>query len=424
MNALQEGIYFDKDVPESFGIIFIRVKKDAKAANVAREIAALWDSYMDLKRGIVDEVPESSKNIHTGNLSVLIGFGPDIFSLDGIKLSRPPDFPGSSIFFSPSSAGGGPLLEGSNLTYAKHIVDNDVADNEIAIQLIADTEFAINRAILKTWENLTRESRKNEKGILFPTRFYKGHNRPDRRNWLGFLDGISNMNDADRRDAIFIADNKVDKNTKWTVGGTYLAFIRIIIDVVPWWEVPRSDQEIMVGREKSSGCPIIGIDRNGGSVKDTGCPIYGTSEITEVGNERFRDHPQYGNQRTLPPGVTDGLLRYSHAGSVRRRVDIPARNAESFRIYRQGFEFLESSDNNAGLKVGLNFVSFQNSPQRIIGTLANSFGIINQYFSVESSGLFFIPPVNKMDKFPGSSIFPNPSAELKANAYSAGLYKP
>ena len=76
----------------------------------------------------------------------------------------------------------------------------------------------VNRAILKTWEILARMTR-------IPNGEFSAHKilwtvaRGLTRNWLGFLDGISNMKSEERKDAIYIAPNQVDKelNGLWTV---------------------------------------------------------------------------------------------------------------------------------------------------------------------------------------------------------------
>ena len=87
-------------------------------------------------------------------------------------------------------------------------------------------------------------------------------------------------------------------------------------------------------------------------------------------------------------------------------------------IFRQGFEFIEPTCNlsNIPIKVGLNFLSFQNDPARLLFILTDpnwlgnsSFGgdsqfrDINKLLHVQACGIFFIPKIEK--PFPGSCIF-------------------
>ena len=47
---------------------------------------------------------------------------------------------------------------------------------------------------------------------------------------------------------------------KWLLGGTYLAFLRIAVDIASWDGLNSYDQEIIIGRDKLTGCPLIGVD--------------------------------------------------------------------------------------------------------------------------------------------------------------------
>ena len=162
------------------------------------------------------------------------------------------------------------------------------------------------------------------------------------------------------------------------------------------------------------------------------CPVRGTYEIIEKGNELFREHPAYGSQKNLPFGVSDELLKESHIGNVHSSYAIPPWKTESSRIFRQGYEFLEIRDNPVDVRVGLNFVSFQNSPKRLYGSLGhNSSGAsktskmpsFEQFVSVRAAGIFLVPPFAPIESFPGASIFNgidsefNRDIEMEAKEY-------
>lgn len=79
----------------------------------------------------------------------------------------------------------------------------------------------------------------------------------------------------------------------------------------------------------------------------------GTTDVLQKGNEDFRA------QRFPDPFAHSHIQR---ANANRRQYP---RFATSSRIFRQGFEFLETLDRPPYFQAGLNFVSFQDSPERL-----------------------------------------------------------
>jgi deferrochelatase/peroxidase EfeB len=65
------------------------------------------------------------------------------------------------------------------------------------------------------------------------TSFYTRFQRDDGRSGIGFHDGVSNMESSERHDAIAIKPSGTDADA-WTVGGIYLVFARLAIDVASW----------------------------------------------------------------------------------------------------------------------------------------------------------------------------------------------
>jgi deferrochelatase/peroxidase EfeB len=79
---------------------------------------------------------------------------------------------------------------------------------------------------------------------------------------------------------------------------------------------------------------------------------------------------------------------------------------------------LEPIDKPPGFQVGLNFVSFQNRPQKIMKMLTSQGWLgrsmtdeykkingLEKYISARAAGIFLIPPINKNELFPGSIMF-------------------
>jgi Dyp-type peroxidase family len=256
--------------------------------------------------------------------------------------------------------------------------------------------------------------------ILSLTSFCTGFQREDRRSWLGFHDEVSNLrNEKERRKAITIDrnNNNLLPRDFWTQGGTYLAFMRIAIDLLRWEKIGRRKQELVVGRNKITGWPLIGVDKKGR-------PIYQRTPRTP--RDPFmgkgpQDHPDYFRINSYSSEYTGidiasstTILNQSHIGRCRHTDDIDSKYPSSRRIFRQGFEFVESARD--GLTVGLNFVSFQNDPGRLFFILSDpnwmgkaNFGgsphdvQLSNLLSVQATGVFFIPPNEK--PFPGASIF-------------------
>jgi deferrochelatase/peroxidase EfeB len=175
----------------------------------------------------------------------------------------------------------------------------------------------------------------------------------------------------------------VEIHRKMLKDSTYMCFLRILIDFLAWQDKDEKEQSKIVGRNKVTGCPLDPQSPNN-PVK--GCPITGTNSILDRGNSQFLDYKKF--------------LEKSHNNQM--------------RIFRQGYNFFDSTDDDPYIKVGLNFVSFQNDLSRLHTILTNdqwmggvTFGgtgnELANMFKIESAGMFFVPPMN--DKFPGSEIF-------------------
>ena len=235
--------------------------------------------------------------------------------------------------------------------------------------------------------------------------YYNGFQRTDERNMLDFLDGISNLDPTEREGIIFNTEaptigltnllppdlSMIETHKKMLKDSTYMCFLRILVDFLAWRSIDGKEQSKIVGRDKITGCPL---DSQSPDKPVTGCPISGSNSILDRGNSQFRDYNKF--------------LEKSHINRVRKFDN------NRIRIFRQGYNFFDSTDDYPYIKVGLNFVSFQNDLSRLHTILTNdqwmggaTFGGIGNelanMFKIESAGMFFVPPMN--DKFPGSEIF-------------------
>ena len=153
------------------------------------------------------------------------------------------------------------------------------------------------------------------------TTFSLGFQRNDRRSWIDFHDGLSNLRSEDREAVIAIGPG-ADEDL--AVGGTYLAFLRLAVDLAGWRRLSRLDQELAVGRDKLSGCPITAVGADGVAQHDGGCPVAGT-EIWETPN-----HARFAE----PPEVSDERVRASHVQRANHHQR-PASDSGTRRIFRQ-----------------------------------------------------------------------------------------
>jgi Dyp-type peroxidase family len=413
-DRLQDGIFHDSSIPRNnFCALFLTVSPQATAEKVGLILRGLWKMLEDLKKGISRELVINKRNLKSGYLTVLLSYGSSIFAVDGIKRTRPVGL--SSKFSSPQN--GGSIVEGSELRFNSELEFNHASSDHLFIQFTGENEFITNRAVVETWKYLEL-AHEGSAPLLFISKIYSGFLSDTRRNWMGFHDGVSNIMPKKRRKAIAIGPLDItNHNEEWLINGTYVSFLRIEINLKTWNTLDLYEQELLIGRDKLTGCPLIAIDRNGKPIKSKSCPIPGTFEVIEPGNEHFRDQSPFGYHGHLPYGFTDSILKESHIARALNYDPLNRRVAESLRIYRQGYNFFEPNTTAAGFKLGLNFVSFQNDPQKLFGILkaASKSGvhykqakpqrILEEFVFVNAAGLFFVPSLRSTETFPGESIF-------------------
>jgi deferrochelatase/peroxidase EfeB len=431
---LQDGIFYNNNIFNSksfrnykdtynntFAILFFKIRKKSTIDQVFQSLENLWLMYQNLKKGMIKDLPD--QRVPHGSLSVTLGFGQNIFKLNDIKKSIPRDF-NNSQFCPPKKNGGGYILEGSHLSYSKDIHENLGLDEDIFVQFVANKQLAVYRALVETCKNLRHNAL--PKNPLIFSKFFTGFQRDDGRSWLGFHDEVSNMRRGkERRNVIAIhkENNELLPRDFWTENGTYMAFLRIEIDLDLWDSINRSKQELIIGREKLDGRPLIGVDKNNNPIISKKFP---TAQKVTVYNTGYHDHPDFFKapqllskeiMNKIDINKSFKVLNESHIGRTRHFDKINSKLVPSRRIYRQAFEFIESNYScKKFLKVGLNFISFQNDPARLLFILTDpnwmgntSFGGNSQFkgidklLHVQACGIFYIPSMEI--PFPGSCIF-------------------
>lgn len=429
-NKFQEGIFynnkplFPKDktrlrnnsiLNDTFALIFLRTIKKSNALCVHRALINLWKMYTNLKQGLVNGIKSP---VPADDLTILIAYGNNIFNLPGITKSIPENFKNKQ--FLPASPQG-PILDGCGIKYSTDMHYNIGLSEDIAIQLVSKSQLATFRAIEETSKHLYLCKNK----VLRFSKFFTGFQRTDGRSWLGFHDELSNMNRGkERSEAIFIHPerNALKYSDWWTKDGTYLAFLRTEVDLRNWEKLDRVRQEYVVGRNKETGVPLIGVDKNG----NPSYSKFSTKKKSSQYDTRFHDHADFFSVPKVSREVLNSLdlessrriLSQSHIGRARHMDNLRSGNSSSRRIYRQGYEFMEpvNSNKNNQLRVGLNFISFQNDPSRLFFILTDpnwmgksNFGgdtnmaSIGNLLNILAAGVFFVPPLEK--PYPGANIF-------------------
>jgi deferrochelatase/peroxidase EfeB len=409
--GLQNGVYYShSDYPRnSFSVIFLDPRPPHLPGRIRETLLKLWKMYTELQKGVIRDTNTSIKSAHHGNLSVLLGYGPSFFEIEGLRRKKPLHLK-KEWLFEDFRSGGDPILPGVGLKYSDEITSNNVAGAHFVFQFIGDTQLATNRPVVETWKLLRKIETDGFSAPMAMRSFFTGFNRPDGRSWLGFHDGVSNIRSSERLKRIQIDRRILEPSDFWTAQGTYMAFLKIAINMSIWDSISIPDQERLVGRQKSTGCPLINVDGKGNNIFASGCPVPGTKEIIEKGNERFREYwpvSHGGNmwRNTTPNAET------SHVGRMRRNPDL---------IFRQGYEFIEATKSVPGFRVGLNFVSFQGGTDKLIRVIKYGFDRVNfagnplkpipgadNLLSVLAAGIFLVPPFKRGEAFPGSVVFDN-----------------
>ncbi|WP_299443002.1 Dyp-type peroxidase [uncultured Aquimarina sp.] len=405
---LQEGIFWQNGVKpgQHLGIMFIKLDDEAKVDKVYNILSNLWDLYEKLKSGIDPYVPNVP--IPASGLTCTIGYGKNIFDKFSLLKDAPQGLLSNGKLRSPKASGGGKILRGSGLSYAENVTKNN-ATEDIMVQFTANSVLAVNRAIVYSINEMNKEEYDSISSV---SKFYTGFHREDSRSWIGFHDGISNLKSgSERKDVVSIKPGISQDG--WVENGTYMFFLRINVDIEKWNTIPLDKQELLVGRKKGSGCPIDKIE-NGKPHVENGCPLSGSSSIVD----RDSNGEIINNDFFEPPITTDETVKVSHVQRANQHRG-PVSDRNSLRIFRQGYEFLEANEKSPGYSAGLNFISFQDTPERVtrmltqpswlgninFGGYENEQGNLKNLLEVVSGGVYLIPPMNLFGKIPGYELF-------------------
>jgi deferrochelatase/peroxidase EfeB len=126
-----------------------------------------------------------------------------------------------------------------------------------------------------------------------------------------------------------------------------MSFRRLEIDLGIWQKIQRKHQELIVGRDKVTGRPLVGIDKRGNPLT---IGNFRKAYFPGKYDPKYHDHPDFFKPpkvstklaKRLDTNKSIGMLSQSHIGRTRHIGEISSKDPASRRIFRQGFEFIDS----------------------------------------------------------------------------------
>ena len=373
--AIIRANVFTKDAPELQSLLKIL----SKYAFEAMEKKPSRSHLMPLEFG---RVPTSYR------VTVTIGFGSTLFTdksgYDRFDLS----------FRRPKNLKLVPKFPGDNFNAADTISD--------LIIIVASDHPYVNVAIARyIAEFINKEFWKQNqeaagRKVFKVMDIQQGFNRPDKREFLRFNDGIDNLRAGiDLEKLVFVDDSCGEPD--WCIGGSYLIY-RKIREMMPIWEAfSTTEQEHSMGREKESGKPL-------------------SRESTGIENMT----PVYPD----PTDAKDGPLN-AHIRKVQPRrptTDLFGIDDLDRRFLRRVYPFFDGVDENGNAVNGLHFMAFMKSIQQQFEHVTNMWQM-NPDFPQEGTGIDALYAKGVLQTISGGYYFCPPAPQDKDDFVGSGLFK-
>lgn len=362
---LQDGIYWKGGMPPFYRLLQLNVVSGATSAEAHDALSELWRMLDRLRQGEVEDLRKELRPgdpdvvLDGGELQVLLGFGARLFdeTIHVPPLVDPSEKPRLLNYLqSRHPSAPFPRLKWQDHENPRLRPEHEnTTQTDFALQFTGTSELTVNRAIVEVQKSIYDHDMP-----LHIANFFSGFRREDKRSWIDFHDGINNMTPDQR----FVTMEVQNQDKAWLRGGTYMSFFRIHVDIDAWRKLSRGFQELIVGRNKLTACPVDDTTQPDEQVEvqpvfQAGCPVSGDlpAEMTET----FQEAPQPSDQIAIAAHIFRSNLN-------RTDPSLPSSN----RIYRQGYEFLEAST-EGGLLHGLNFVGFVRTP-KFVNDILDSMG--------------------------------------------------
>ncbi|WP_022881327.1 Dyp-type peroxidase [Gryllotalpicola ginsengisoli] len=195
----------------------------------------------------------------------------------------------------------------------------------------------------------------------------KGQTTP--RNLMGYKDGTRNIRDDDEYRKFVWVD---DDGPAWTQGGTYQVVRKIQMNIENWDADRVSDQNRVIGRDKSEGAPLSGTKE------------FDTPDFTATASD--------GSPK-IAPTAHIALAAHENNGGL--------------KILRRSYNYTDGLNQYGLLDAGLLFLSYQNDPAHF-ETLQARLGasdLLNEYISHIGSAIFFVPPAPREGHYLAEGLF-------------------
>jgi len=306
--------------------------------------AASRDELVGVLRGWTDAAAGLMESRRSDGLSLTFGFGPSLFTLDGVdRFGIAAQQPGRFTDL--------PVFPGDEVEAA-------ISAGDFCIQACADDPQAVQQSMRELvraagGKTVTRWTQAGTVGA-------SGRGAPTPRNLFGFKDGTANIppNDTlEHNDYVWVQPGD---GPDWMAGGTYLAARKIAMHLDMWDDEPVGAQEQVFGRTKGEGAPLSG------------------------GTERTR--PDFRASDASGARLINPHSHLALAHSV---------NRQRIRILRRGYNYIEGTRPDGSPDAGLFFIAFNRDPQTQFIPMQRQLSesdLMNRFVSYRSSSAFAIPP--------------------------------
>jgi deferrochelatase/peroxidase EfeB len=296
--------------------------------------------------------------LEPARLTLTFGFGPSLFTRDGIdRFGLAAQRPGALVDLPP---------------FAGDALDPARSGGDLCVQACGDDPQVLFHAI----RNLTRIGR----GSVVLRWVQEGFGRTSSttsdqstaRNLMGFKDGTNNIR-ADKGGASENFWVPASEDPAWMRDGSYLVARRIRILIEVWDRSSLADQEATIGRRRESGAPIGATDE------------FHAVDLTAIDSAG----------KLLVPAD-------SH-------IAIANQDALGIHILRRGYNFTDGIDARVGqLDAGLFFLAYQRDPRAQFIPMQDALArrdALNEYIKHVGSAVFAVPPGTAVGGYIGQSLF-------------------
>jgi deferrochelatase/peroxidase EfeB len=264
-------------------------------------------------------------HLPASSLTLTFGFGPSVFdSRFGLSRRRPTGFERLPPFATDQLEGG-------------------ISDGDLMVQACSDDKDAPLHAV-----RYLSQLAAGVATIRWQQTGYRSSTEAGRiqtfRNLLGFKDGTANPQAGTRSfdSTVWLSGAG---QPRWLHGGTFLCVRRIRTNTSAWNHLSTSDQEVVIGRTKTSGAPLSGgtefsslrldkLGTDGQPAIPTDSHVRLASNVVNNGATMLRRGYSYDNGVATLNGVNDqGLLFLAYVRDVKRQfVAIQERLAAHDRL--------------------------------------------------------------------------------------------